>query len=159
MTPSSSSAPLPTQLTSGKCIGFVCLMQKSSFYFAYRKLAEAKIRLKMEIIPQIGLDIHFTDKLLNASFIFFKNSPKITFGPRVAGTNDGKSLIRCCWPTDLHETRVVFITIESILGRLTIWHGCHSSVRMEPAPGLCTIWIPHNPSSVGFRGIQALSRP
>lgn len=151
-TPSSSSAPLPTQLTSGKCIIFVHLMQKCSFYFAYRKLAKAKIRLKIEIIPQIGLDIHLTDELLNAPFIFLKNSPEITFSPTVAETNDGKSLIRCCWSTNLHKTWVVFITIESILGRLTIWHGCHSSVCMEPAPGQCMVWIPHNPSSVGSRG-------
>lgn len=71
-TPSSSSALLPTQLTSGKCIIFVHLMQKCSFYFAYRKLTRAKIRLKIEIIPQIGLDIHLTDKLLNAPFYIFK---------------------------------------------------------------------------------------
>lgn len=103
-TPSSSSASLPTQLTSGNCIIFVHLMQKCSFYFAYRKLAKAKIRLKIEIIPQIGLDIHLTDELLNAPFIFLKNSPEITFSPTVAETNDGKSLIRCCWSTNLHET-------------------------------------------------------
>lgn len=134
-------------------------MKNSSFYFAFRKLARAKIRLKMEIIPQIGLDIHFTGKLLNAPFIHLKNYLKITFSPRVAGTNDGKSLIRCCWPTNRHETWAVFITVESILGRLTIGHGCHSSMHMEPAPGQCTVRIPHNPSSVSFRGIQALSRP
>lgn len=72
MTPSSSTAALSTQLTSGKCIIFVYFMQKSSYYFASRKLAKDQIRFKMEIIPQIGLDIHFTGKLLNAPFIFLK---------------------------------------------------------------------------------------
>jgi len=70
-THSSSSVSLPTQLTSGKCVILVHLMQKPSFYFAYRKLAETKIRLKMELIPQNWIRYTFYCQTLACLFYIF----------------------------------------------------------------------------------------